>query len=148
MCANVTRATGLGSRPKHWGQSGPVPQPLEVRFFRKILCDLRTGCWFWTAGLGEFGYGQFPLTAKHKVRAHRFSWEMVNGPIPKDLWVLHHCDVNWPVGDLTYRRCVRPDHLFVGTPKENTADMIAKGRARFRGWRNHSFTTPVPAGPA
>jgi hypothetical protein len=51
--------------------------------------------------------------------AHRMSWEMHFGPIPEGMLVLHHCDV---------RRCVRPDHLFLGTARDNTRDMIAKGR--------------------
>jgi len=49
------------------------------------------------------------------------AWEDVNGPISDGLWVLHRCD-NPP--------CCRPDHLFLGTPADNTADMIAKGRGR------------------
>ncbi|MGW7598161.1 HNH endonuclease [Streptomyces antimycoticus] len=57
----------------------------------------------------------------HSVRAHRYSWEMANGPIPESLHVLHHCDT--PL-------CVRPDHLFLGTALENARDKVAKGRMR------------------
>lgn len=52
-------------------------------------------------------------------QVHRVSWEIHNGPIPDGLMVCHHCDV---------RHCVRPDHLFIGTQRDNIADMIAKGR--------------------
>jgi hypothetical protein len=56
-------------------------------------------------------------------------WEATNGPIPPGLFVCHTCDVNYPPGDFTYRRCCNVAHLFLGTPKDNVDDMVAKGRA-------------------
>lgn len=76
------------------------------------------GCWLWTASTVGFGYGQFRINMR-MVQAHRFSWELTNGAIPDGLCVLHRCDEP---------RCVRPDHLFLGTPADNNADRDAKGR--------------------
>jgi hypothetical protein len=76
------------------------------------------GCLLWTACTYPFGHGQFRLHGR-LVRAHRFAWESVNGPIPDGLCVLHQCDVP---------RCVNPAHLFLGTQLDNIADRDAKGR--------------------
>lgn len=73
------------------------------------------GCWLWTGGKDPKGYGR---TLRFHL-AHRVSWELFVGPIPKGLCVLHECD-NPP--------CVRPDHLFLGTNLDNVKDMVAKGR--------------------
>lgn len=92
------------------------------RFWAKV--EKTETCWLWTAAT-QFGYGIFTRpsgTGPKAVKAHRFSWELVFGPVPAGLFVLHHCDV---------RNCVRPDHLFLGTIADNNADMRAKGRARY-----------------
>ena len=75
-------------------------------------------CWLWTGGTTG-GYGSFSIGRHRKQPAHRFSWALHYGPIPDGLWVLHQCD-NPP--------CVRPDHLFLGTVKDNARDMAQKGR--------------------
>lgn len=79
-------------------------------------------CWEWTAGRfsGGMRYGQFRV-GKKKVKAHRFSWLMHFGEIPEGMRVLHKCDN--PI-------CVRPDHFFLGTDRDNIADCVAKGRSR------------------
>lgn len=97
---------------------------LAARFSAKYEVDPECGCWLWTASTTHNGYGQLALPrapgVKHQVtRAHRVSWELHRGPIPAGMDVLHHCDV---------RRCVNPDHLFLGTNVDNQADMDAKGR--------------------
>ena len=79
-----------------------------------------SACIEWTAGRSSTGYGAARSpTTNRKTTAHRAAWELEHGPIPNGLWVLHHCD-NPP--------CVNLEHLFLGTQKDNMADMIGKGR--------------------
>lgn len=113
-----------------------------ARFWRKVdkrgdepeHCPGIGECWNWIASLDRTGYGRFGLGAASLgwAAAHRVSWQIANGQMPAPpLFVLHKCD---------NRRCVRPDHLFLGAAADNTSDMIAKGRARkgrpARGERN------------
>lgn len=78
-------------------------------------------CWIWTGSrFPSSGYGRFSTRRGQVILAHRFSYELHNGSIPEGLWILHKCD-NPP--------CVRPSHLFPGTPKVNSLDMSEKGRS-------------------
>ena len=113
--------------------------PVLTRFWLKVdksapapsSPHVDSPCWTWTAGLTTSGYGGFRMEGAGGA-AHRASWVIHNGPIPKGMHVLHRCDV---------RHCVRPSHLFIGTNADNMADMMAKGRKsgdHVRGARNHS----------
>lgn len=77
-------------------------------------------CHIWIGSLNNKGYGQLQLGRVLGMRyAHRISWVMANGDLPSEILVLHRCDEP---------RCVNPEHLFLGTAKDNTADMVRKGR--------------------
>lgn len=102
---------------------GPKPKPLAVRFWAKVQ-KTRT-CWLWIASVSGDGYGQIGRgPPRHTMlKAHRVSWTLYKGPIPRGLCVLHKCDV---------KRCVRPSHLFLGTDADNVRDMTRKGRNVFQ----------------
>lgn len=82
----------------------------EERFWAKVDKASPGGCWEWTAALSDTGYGSFGVGPGHKANAHRYSYELVNGPVPKGLHLDHLCRV---------RRCVNPEHLEVVTPQVN-----------------------------
>jgi hypothetical protein len=96
-----------------------MPQKsLEERFHEQYIRLPESGCWLWT-GTGV-RYGQIKKSGDPvPVGAHRVSWELHFGEIPDGLCVLHKCDVT---------ACVNPDHLFLGTKKDNAVDRMNKGR--------------------
>jgi hypothetical protein len=88
---------------------------LKERFWDKV--DKTKNCWEWK-GTTRLGYGVI-WRDKKWYPAHRLSWEMHCGDIPKKLFICHHCD---------NRKCVRPDHLFLGNQKDNMQDAFSKNR--------------------
>ena len=108
-------------------------QPLKVRFWANVNKNgpmhsvLKTRCWVWTGSTSKSGYGQISLHEsfkEHKVRrANRVAWYLQTGAWPTHL-ALHKCD---------NPACVRFSHLWDGTSKENSQDMLAKGRGH---WQN------------
>ena len=93
-------------------------------------------CWEWTGWRLPSGYGTLRLRDRNRTMlAHRLAYETWVGPIPEGLCVLHTCD-NPP--------CIRPDHLWLGTNRDNTLDMLAKGRDAkvkpLRAWRGYKLT--------
>lgn len=96
-------------------------RPLGNRFWSKV--EKTKGCWNWSAATFHHGYGCFGVKVadgKYKTRyAHRLAYEELVGPIVDGLFVLHKCD---------NRRCVNPEHLFLGTQVDNMRDCSAKGR--------------------
>jgi hypothetical protein len=94
--------------PRHWS--------LKQRLEHRSVPDPETGCILWTGCRTTNGYGGLNFRRRH-LQAHRASWIAHHGPIPKGLLVCHRCDV---------RTCINPDHLFLGTQKENMQDKVAK----------------------
>jgi hypothetical protein len=88
----------------------------EQRFWAKVRKT--DSCWLWTANLAR-GYGHFKLSYKQTVKAHRYAWKLYFKELPDTLDILHKCDV---------RNCVNPDHLFIGTAKDNKLDAMQKKR--------------------
>jgi hypothetical protein len=89
----------------------------------RIIVNETTGCWEWKLSTSHHGYGQCFHPIENKVkRAHRVSYELFIGTIPPGVLVLHKCD---------NRKCVNPEHLFLGTSQSNTDDMMQKGRDKF-----------------
>lgn len=109
---------------KHKGKLRPATIDEVRRTFRAKYAIHPNGCWEWTGSFYQCGYGACQCLGQWS--AHRVSWIVHVGEIPPNRWVLHKCD---------NRKCVNPDHLFLGNRKDNADDMVAKGRSQ-RGERN------------
>lgn len=97
-----------------------LPPKVIAKFWSRV--DKSGSCWTWQGARGRGGYGRFSL-ALGTLSAHRLAYTLLVGSIPKGMCVCHRCD-NPP--------CVNPDHLFVGTYRDNIRDMMQKGRRRTR----------------
>ena len=127
------QARALGFCPKHYvrqklyGNTSGGPKAtgsLEDRFWRFVTKGDEQDCWEWRGKLLPNGYGRISAGTRSLgcIGAHRVSWSLFNrAEIPSGMVVMHSCD---------NRSCVNPYHLSIGTPKDNTQDMIAKGRKK------------------
>jgi hypothetical protein len=130
-CQN--KAVGWGYCQKHYRRfmkyGSPestkyTQEPMEIRFWRFVDKKLDHECWYWIGNKNTKGYGQFSVGAKAQGSegAHRISWKLHNQQdIPSKMHIMHKCD---------NPSCVNPNHLTIGTAKDNTQDMIQKGRKR------------------
>ena len=102
---------------------------LSKRFALKCGPMDSNGCIPWVSTKTSKGYGLLRVasTGSKKTGAHRIAWVLENGDLPPEVLVLHRCD---------NPSCVNPDHLFLGSPKENTEDMVKKNR--------HAWGKPLP----
>ena len=101
--------------------------PLAARLAAQYMVNMDSGCWEWNGRLSIAGYGQ--IKDNYRTRhAHRVSWEIHRGEIPIGLLVCHRCD---------NRKCVNPDHLFLGTDRDNRQDCLMKDRANMPSGDNH-----------
>jgi hypothetical protein len=96
-----------------------VTQTQAETFWLRIKKDANSDCWLWQGKIHSAGYGLLSING-HRQFAHRISYQRTHpNESIEGLVVCHHCD-NPP--------CINPAHLFLGTPKDNIRDMIAKGR--------------------
>ena len=128
-CANKWRCV----RPDHLVCRQQPVSDFAERFWSKVDRRNPDECWEWQADISNKGYGRLGTNKGGGWQAHRAAWELTNGPIPNGMFVCHRCD-NPP--------CVNPAHLFLGTPKDNVQDMLAKGRAIWQG--GPGWPTPRP----
>lgn len=98
--------------------------------FRRSTETQPNGCIHWNSPLDRDGYGVLTV-GRRQERAHRVAYQHFRGEIPPGMLVCHRCD---------NRRCVHPDHLFLGVARDNTQDMITKGRKAVMTDRQHPNT--------
>lgn len=107
---------------------------IAERFWEKVDVRSDDECWDWQGYIAPMGYGMLNSGNKDSVPlyAHRVAYELEHGPIPKGLFVCHHCD---------RRQCCNHHHLFVGSATDNAQDALRKGRFDFthapKGEDNH-----------
>lgn len=109
--------------PHHGFLDGQIVRKDPVVLFWEKVDKTSTpdGCWLWTGADSNDRYGRFKLGAENR-NAHVASYILHTGKeVPPGYYVCHTCDVE---------KCVRPEHLYLGTPKDNAQDKLRRGRCR------------------
>ena len=111
---SITCGNRLCVNPQHL-----VSGDLE-RFWSKVQkLSGPEDCWVWTGKQDKHMYGIFTIDDKF-IKAHVYAWQIyTKRPVPRGLFVCHHCD---------HPYCVNPHHLFIGSTQDNTADKVSKNR--------------------
>ncbi len=114
---HLTRMLDHPNKEIYWNEhSSLLKEYLKIELADRYIINDKTNCWEWIQGKKNNNYGCY-----NDNQAHRIFYELYVGSIPNDMYICHKCDITY---------CVNPDHLFVGTSKDNAQDMINKGRGR------------------
>jgi len=106
---------------------------VKTRFWAKVKKRGPGECWEWTASRTTRGYGKFKIASYTLVASHRVALALHTGEDPVDMFALHSCDC---------RICCNPEHLRWGTIKDNSRDMLERGR--HRNGNLSTFRNPLP----
>jgi hypothetical protein len=110
--------------PEHPGEDVANDMPSAERFWGKVAIGEKDECWPWQGTRQRAGHGIVKLKLPGRgwwvMTGSRAAWVLTSGAVPRGLYVCHKCDNPF---------CCNPNHLFLGTPKDNAQDMVAKGRS-------------------
>lgn len=132
-CSKKCRIVATARNGTFWNTATKEEAIDRIRKSYEKFVIKHDGCWDWSGYKNNHGYGVLAaIGGKGKTtKAHRASWIIHKGDIPEGLWILHHCD---------NPACSNPDHLYAGTPKDNSRDAYARNRMPDTHGENHPRT--------
>lgn len=117
ICPKHQRMRRAGKLDVELQKPGRQPRPLGEKLAQWISRPADTDCWIWAGPIAANGYARVGHDGSNRL-VHRVMYERHYGSIPESFVIRHRCDV---------KRCVNPDHLTVGTPKDNSQDAVDRG---------------------